>query len=64
MKPVRLGWAIEERRKLTIDHLAEVCGVSSAVFLETMIDRLEADITETGRPSWWPQAEGTLPIPA
>lgn len=63
-EPVRLGWAIEGARKKRLDALAKQAGVSSAVFLEAMIDHVEAEVTTEGLPSWWPQQKGVLPITA
>jgi hypothetical protein len=60
---VRLGWAIEGARKKRLDSLAHRAGVSSAVFLEAMIDHLDGEISQDGLPSWW-RTDGTLPIPA
>ncbi len=63
-EPVRLGWVIERAHKKRLDTLAEVAGVSSAVFLEAMIDHIEAEVTAEGLPSWWSQEKGVLPITA
>ncbi|WP_157372183.1 hypothetical protein [Arthrobacter sp. Soil736] len=63
-EPVRLGWAIEGARKKRLDAMAERAGVSSAVFLEAMIDHVEAEVTAEGLPSWWSHQKGVLPLPA
>jgi hypothetical protein len=63
--PVRLGWAIEEKKKQRLERLAAHAGVSSAVFLERMIDQLDMDLTDQGLPTWWPvelPRDGELPI--
>lgn len=63
-EPVRLGWVIERAHKKRLDTLADIAGVSSAVFLEAMIDHIEAEVTAEGLPSWWSQEKGVLPITA
>jgi hypothetical protein len=63
VKPVRLGWAIEEPRKNVIDDLANRAGVSSAVILEAIIDHIQPDIPKVGLPSWMlVEEQGVLPI--
>lgn len=62
---MRLGWAIEERRKKRLESLAALAGVSAAVFLEGLIDHVESELNERGLPTWWPEQEprdGELPI--
>lgn len=62
---MRLGWAIEERRKQRLEALAAHAGVSGAVFLERLIDHTVDELNERGLPPWWPEQElrdGELPI--
>ncbi|GAA0503516.1 MULTISPECIES: hypothetical protein [Actinomycetes] len=65
--PVAIGWEIERSRKDRFIQLAHHAGVSSAAFLEIIMDRLEDDLTDRGVPSWWPEPsrqDGELPIEA
>lgn len=65
VKPVRVSWLIEEARKERFDQLAAQAGVSSAVFLESVIEHLEDELTDRGLPSWWPTpapSDEELPI--
>lgn len=55
VKPVRVSWLIEEARKERFDELAAQAGVSSAVFLESVIEHLENELTDQGLPNWWPE---------
>lgn len=64
-KPVRLGWAIEERKKQRLEALAAHAGVSGAVFLERLIDHVDTELNDRGLPTWWPEQQprdGELPI--
>lgn len=65
VKPVRVSWLIEEARKERFDQLATQAGVSSAVFLESVIEHLEDELTDRGLPNWWPKSapsDEELPI--
>lgn len=65
--PVRVGWLIEGDRKRTLDRVAANVGVSSSVFLERLIEHLEDELNQYGRPTWWPdddRRDGELPIDA
>ena len=62
LNPKRVGWLIEESKKLRFEQMADRCGVSAAVFLERVVDHLETEVTDRGAPSWWlepaPRDEG------
>ncbi len=61
VKPVAVGWRIEQTAKAKVDKTAAAMGVSAAVLLEEMIDRLDLD--ERGVPTWWtPDNDEELPI--
>ncbi|WP_223695376.1 hypothetical protein [Leifsonia poae] len=61
VKPVSVGWKIEQTSKDKMDAVAAAMGVSAAVLLEEMIDRLDLD--EHGVPTWWtPDNSEELPI--
>ena len=65
VQPIRAAWTIETRRKERFDQIARAAGVTSSVFLETVIDHLETELTSRGVPKWMPQpepTEGELPI--
>ena len=64
-KPVRVSWLIEEQKKLRFEQLAADAGVSSAVFLERLIEHVDTELNDRGVPTWWPTPapqDGELPI--
>ena len=65
--PARLSLVIERRRKERMEQLALHLNVSSAAFLEAMIDHLDDELDVRGVPSWWPAPEkkdGELDMPS
>lgn len=62
--PVQTPWVIERAAKERFDAIARNAGMSSAVFLEAVIDHLASELTIRGVPSWLPQPdhEGELPL--
>lgn len=63
-KRAAFGIAIEEEKKLRFEAIAAKSGMTSALFLEAMIDHLE--LTDQGIPPWVPplSRDGELPIDA
>ena len=67
VETARLALGIERSKKDRLDQLAAHAGVSSAAFVEAVIDHLETELTDRGLPNWWPAPEpkdGELPIDA
>ena len=55
--PIQTPWVIERSAKERFDAMARNAGMSSAAFLEAVIDHLASDLTNRGVPAWLPQPE-------
>jgi hypothetical protein len=67
LDPQKTGWLIAGAKKEVFEQMAANAGVTSAVFLERVIDHLKETRTDRGLPPWWPVPEprdGELPIEA
>ena len=54
VRPISLGWTVEQDARDRIDSIAQRANVSSAVFFERMVAHVETELTDQGVPSWWP----------
>ena len=61
--PVTLGFTVERAKRERFNAIAANSEVSAAVLFETVVDRLESELTDQGIPSWLPEKDRSEELP-